>query len=167
MQEIQLPSAVYKDLLSMFPANPLLPKSFYSKDDSPRSGGVYKFMKLSKFRGIDHGRSKFREEASKIEKINLPDGVTMKKIFKVINAEEEVAAGKAGSSALEDGKAKEDAKKKGPAEMTAFGEIVYLRSNQKDFIAKQKMFPQMQPKDEVLEENLVDVKNLLNNNTSS
>jgi len=51
--------------------------------------------------------------------------------------------------------------------MTAFGEIVYLRSNQKDFIAKQKMFPQMQPRDEVLEENLVDVKNLLNNNTSS
>ena len=78
-----------------------------------------------------------------------------------------MAAGKAGSSALEDGKAKDDAKKKGPAEMTAFGEIVYLRSNQKDFIAKQKMFPQMQPRDEVLEENLVDVKNLLNNNTSS
>jgi len=46
---------------------------------------MYKFMKLTKFRGVDHGRSKFREEASKIEKIGLPDGVTMKKIFKVIN----------------------------------------------------------------------------------
>ena len=72
----------------MFPPNPLLPKSFNAKDDSPRSGGVYKMMKLSKFRGIDHGRSKFREEAFKVEKIGLPDGVTMKKIFKVINNEE-------------------------------------------------------------------------------
>jgi hypothetical protein len=65
----------------------LLPKSFHAKDDSPRSGGVYKFLKLTKFRGIDHGRSKFREEASKIEKINFPDGITMKKIFKVITKE--------------------------------------------------------------------------------
>jgi hypothetical protein len=62
----------------------LLPKSFHAKDDSPRSGGVYKFMKLTKFRGADYGRSKFRQEASKIEKLQFPDGVTMKKIFKVI-----------------------------------------------------------------------------------
>jgi hypothetical protein len=62
-----------------------LPKSFNAKDDSPRSGGMCKFLKLTKFRGTDHGRSKFREEASKIEKINFPEGITMKKIFKVIN----------------------------------------------------------------------------------
>lgn len=42
-------------------------------------------MKISKFRGIDYGRSKFRDEAMKIEKINLPEGISMKKIFKVIN----------------------------------------------------------------------------------
>lgn len=41
-------------------------------------------MKLTKFRGADYGRSKFRQEASKIEKLQFPDGVTMKKIFKVI-----------------------------------------------------------------------------------
>ena len=51
--------------------------------------------------------------------------------------------------------------------MTAFGEIIYLRAGQKDFISKQKMAPHMEPKDEVLDENLVDVRNLLNNNTSS
>jgi hypothetical protein len=42
-------------------------------------------MKIAKFRGIDHGRSKFRDEAMKIEKISFPEGITMKKIFKVIN----------------------------------------------------------------------------------
>jgi hypothetical protein len=62
-----------------------LPKSFHGQDESPRSGGIYKFLKLTKFRGIDHGRSKFREEASKIEKIAMPEGITMKKIFKVLN----------------------------------------------------------------------------------
>lgn len=86
--EVQLPSKLYKDLLTKFPPEPLLPKSFHAKDDSPRSGGVFKFMKLAKFRGMDHGRSKFREEASKIEKINFPDGITMKKIFKVIPRED-------------------------------------------------------------------------------
>jgi len=45
-------------------------------------------MKLTKFRGIDHGRSKFREEASKIEKISFPDGITMRKIFKVLTKED-------------------------------------------------------------------------------
>ena len=83
-----MPSKIYNDLISLFPPNPLLPKSFHAKDDSPRSGGVYKFMKLTKFRGMDHGRSKFREEACKIERIGFPDGITMKKIFKIINAPE-------------------------------------------------------------------------------
>ena len=82
--DIKIPSQVYKGLFAQFPPNPLLPKSFNSKEDSPRSGGLYKFLKLTKFRGVDYGRSKFREEASKIEKINFPDGITMKKIFKVL-----------------------------------------------------------------------------------
>ena len=61
-----MPSKVYQNLFTLFPPEPLLPKSFKAKDDSPRSVGIYKFMKISKFRGIDHGRSKFREEAMKI-----------------------------------------------------------------------------------------------------
>lgn len=46
-------------------------------------------MKLTKFRGIDYGRSKFREEAAKIEKITLPEGITMKKIFKLLNQKDD------------------------------------------------------------------------------
>ena len=80
-----LPADVYRDVVNQFPANPLLPKSFHAKDDSPRSGGLFKFMKLTKFRGMDHGRSKFREEALKIEKIPFPEGVSIRKIFKVIS----------------------------------------------------------------------------------
>jgi hypothetical protein len=81
--EITVPGKIYRELIDQYPANPLLPKSFHAKDDSPRSGGVFKFLKLTRFRGVDGGRSKFREEASKIEKIGFPDGITMKKIFKV------------------------------------------------------------------------------------
>ena len=88
-----------------------MPKSFHTKDDSPRSGGVYKFLKLTRFRGADNGRSKFREEASKIEKINFPDGITMKKIFKV-KMDESV----------------------NPM-ATPFGELVYSRSGNKDFLS--------------------------------
>jgi hypothetical protein len=91
-----------------------LPKSFHTKDDSPRSGGVYKFLKLTRFRGADGGRSKFREEASKIEKINFPDGITMKKIFKV--------NGREGQESLN-------------PMATPFGELVYSRSGNKDFLS--------------------------------
>lgn len=50
--------------------------------------------------------------------------------------------------------------------MTPFGELVYLRSNQSDYLAKQKSFVADQ-RDEVLDENLVDVRNLLKNATTS
>lgn len=50
--------------------------------------------------------------------------------------------------------------------MTAFGELVYMRNSNKDFVSKQKMFTH-EPKDEVLEENLLDVRNLLKFSTSS
>jgi hypothetical protein len=49
--------------------------------------------------------------------------------------------------------------------MTAFGELVYQRNNNKDFVSSNK--PGMDGRDEVLEENLLDVKNLLKNSTSS
>ena len=66
-----------------------MPKNFKAKDDSPRSGGLFKFMKLTKFRGMDCGKSKFRQEALKIEKIVLPEGCTIRKIFKIINQPKE------------------------------------------------------------------------------
>ena len=59
-QEVILPGVIYKQLLNQFPANPILPRSFAAREDSPRSGGMFKFLKLSKFRGVDEGRSKFR-----------------------------------------------------------------------------------------------------------
>lgn len=120
-------------------------------------------MKLTKFRGADGGRSKFREEASKIEKIEFPEGVTMKKIFKVIKQEPEepVATGAQGTSAAGEG-----TQVRRPAELTAFGELVYLRNGNKDFLGGQKGAAQ-EGRDEVLDENLLDVKNLLKNATSS
>jgi hypothetical protein len=39
-------------------------------------------MKLMRFRGQDNGRSKFRAESAKIERIEFPEGITLKKIFK-------------------------------------------------------------------------------------
>jgi len=51
--------------------------------------------------------------------------------------------------------------------MTQFGEIVYQRAAQnKDFEKKEKL-TMFEQKDEVLEENLLDVKNLLKNATCS
>ena len=92
-------------------------------------------MKLTKFRGADGGRSKFREEASKIEKIEFPEGVTMKKIFKVIKQEpeEQTSAGAQGTGAAGQG-----TQSRRPAELTAFGELVYLRNGNKDFLGGQK-----------------------------
>ena len=57
---IHLPKEIYKSFVNQFPPNPLLPKTFNAKDDSPRSGGMCKFLKLTKFRGMDNGYSKFR-----------------------------------------------------------------------------------------------------------
>ena len=52
--------------------------------------------------------------------------------------------------------------------MTSFGELIYQRNGNKDFISKQKTTNYFhEPKDEVLEENLLDVKNLLKFSTSS
>ena len=169
--EVQLPSKLYNNLLTQFPPNPLLPKNFIAKDDSPRSGGVYKFMKLTKFRGMDHGRSKFREEASKIEKIGFPDGITMRKIFKVISKDDGDYFGGLGdakglAASAQDLPSKPGDKGTKQLELTQYGELVYQRNSTKDFIAKQKMFFHEQ-QDEVLAENLIDVRNLLKNATSS
>lgn len=49
--------------------------------------------------------------------------------------------------------------------LTSFGELVYQRSGNKDFLANQKFASE--GRDEVLDENLLDVKNLLKNATSS
>ena len=67
---------------------------------------MFKFLKLTKFRGVDQGRSKFRMEADKIDKINFPDGTTMKKIFKVIGSTDDEPQ----QVARADGKKKEEKK---------------------------------------------------------
>lgn len=38
-------------------------------------------MKLVRFRGQDTGYSKFRAESAKIERINFPEGTTLRNIF--------------------------------------------------------------------------------------
>jgi len=40
-----------------YPANPLLPKTFMKMEDSPKFGGLTKFIKLMKFKGQDDGKS--------------------------------------------------------------------------------------------------------------
>ena len=66
-----------------------MPKTFNAKDDSPRSGGMCKFLKLTKFRGMDNGYSKFRQESAKIDRLTFPDNITIRKIFKVTNKKED------------------------------------------------------------------------------
>lgn len=62
MKEVILPSKFYNDFIQQYPPEPILPKN-YGKGESPRSGGIYKFVKLARFRGVDNGKSMFREEA--------------------------------------------------------------------------------------------------------
>ena len=151
LMDVKPPKQIYEDLFSQFPPNPLLPKSFNAGGDSPRSGGVMKFLKLTKFRGIDHGRSKFRQEAAKIEKINFPESVTMKKVFKVLGLDDDgnkEAAPTEKPSKKDKAKQAEEVKVLPPPAqekdkneplMTAFGELVYMRNTNKDFVSKQKM----------------------------
>ena len=49
--------------------------------------------------------------------------------------------------------------------LTQFGELVYQRNGNKDFLSNKTMA--CGGRDEVLDENLLDVKNLLKNATSS
>lgn len=88
---------------------------------------------------MDHGRSKFREEALKIEKIPLPEGITIRKIFKIITKNQDIP----------DEKDKDKQKEKPIPEeapllaslnrqernLTPFGELVYQRAGSyKDFL---------------------------------
>lgn len=90
----------------------------------------------------------------------------MKKIFKVITKE---------THHVDQGTNPENpllpAEEKREPQMTQFGELVYSRNNNnmKDFVqAKQKVpLHHREEKDEVLEENLLDVRNLLKNATCS
>lgn len=107
-----------------------------------------------KFRGMDAGKSKFRQEAARIERIEFPDNVTIRKIFK--SKEEK-------KQQDQDGQQEKESKK---PMMTAFGEVVYQRAPGINNTKKEKL-TNFGEKDEVLEENLMDVKNLLKNATSS
>lgn len=83
---MQLPCRIQAELQQNFdkqyPPNPLLPKTFMKMDDSPKFGGLTKFIKLMRFKGQDDGKSKFRQEAAMVEHIEFPEGTTIMKIFK-------------------------------------------------------------------------------------
>ena len=78
---IQIPREIYKEFVEDMPPNPLFPKTMAKGETSPKIGGVQKFMKLVRFRGQDTGYSYFRAESAKIERINFPEGTTLRKIF--------------------------------------------------------------------------------------
>ena len=50
------------------PPLPLLPKSVVRASESPRTGGQ-NFLKLTRFRGQDFGKSKFREKEQEVERV--------------------------------------------------------------------------------------------------
>ena len=79
---IRIKNELHLNFEQQYPPNPLLPKTFLKLDDSPKLGGLTKFIKLIKFKGQDIGKSKFREEANKIEHLEFPDGTTIRQIFK-------------------------------------------------------------------------------------
>lgn len=57
------------------PPLPLLPKSVVRQNESPRTGGQ-NFLKLTRFRGQDFGKSKFRDKEQEVERIQFPKEVT-------------------------------------------------------------------------------------------
>ena len=62
------------------PPLPLLPKSMVRANESPRTGGQ-NFLKLTRFRGQDFGKSKFNKE-QEVERVNFPREITtLKQIF--------------------------------------------------------------------------------------
>ena len=64
------------------PPLPLLPKSMIRPSESPRSGGATNFLKLTRFRGQDFGKSKFREKEQEVERVQFPKEITtLKQIF--------------------------------------------------------------------------------------
>ena len=69
------------------PPLPLLPKSVTKRCDSPRSGGTCNFLKLTRFLGRDHGRSKFKEKAETVEKVHFHHQTTLKSVFQPIPIE--------------------------------------------------------------------------------
>lgn len=88
----------------------------------------------------------------------------MKKIFRVAGYDEE---NKQIEPSPTKGKEKDkgNEKDKNDPLMTPFGELVFMRNGtNKDFVSKQRLTSH-EPRDEVLEENLLDVKNLLKNST--
>ena len=98
-------------------------------------------MKLIKFRGRDYGKVKLTEKEQEVEQIEFPDKTTLKSIFTPIVDSE-------GNS----------------SHLTQSGELVFMRSVL-DFSNKIK--GPGEKKDEVLEENLLDVKRLLKNSNAS
>ena len=63
------------------PPLPLLPKSLIRDQKSPRTGGATNFLKLTRFRGKDFGKSQFKEK-EEVERVTIPKEITtLKQIF--------------------------------------------------------------------------------------
>lgn len=75
----------HKSGLSRFiednPPLPLLPKTVAKLGESPRSGGNCGFLKLTKFRGQDYGKSKMTKNEN-IDRYCFPSNVSsLKQVF--------------------------------------------------------------------------------------
>ena len=148
----------------------------------PRSGGSTNFLRLTKFRGQDYGKSQFTKE-DQYEKFEFPPNIkTLKQIFtpidqlkdKNMKSADPTPKGvstsaskvkKRDSQNFTTAAANAEAACEGEPEkiLTAMGELVYLRSPL-EFKDKQKSKWQS---DTVIEENLLDVKRLLKNSAFS
>eukprot|EP00347_Sterkiella_histriomuscorum_P004799 403359053 len=137
--ELMFHKDAYEKVTKFYPPNPILPKNFQVQEGSPRSGGEFAFLKLTKFRGKDFGKSKFEIDHN-VNQIQFPDSTSLKSIFIPLNESED-------------------------KNVTSFGELVYMRSAAIDFSNKIK--EPGQKKDEVLEENLIDVRRILKNSTQN
>ena len=165
------------------PPLPLFPRSSTYQGESPRSGSSYNFLKLSKFRGKDFGKSKM-EQPDQFDKFVFPQNIiSLKQVFEIIESHLQPSHDRIGArlSVAKKFQESEDApqfakhKKKKPttetelntqefelinpenANKTLCGEIVYLKCIL-DWKDKQKS-----KRDIVLEENLLDVKRMLKN----
>jgi hypothetical protein len=54
--------SIVEKFIELNPPIDIMPKSYNMPDDLPRSGGGNGFLKLTKFRGQDHGKSKIQKD---------------------------------------------------------------------------------------------------------
>lgn len=75
-----------KKIVQENPPLPLLPKSNNYQGESPRSGNSYNFLKLSKFRGKDYGKSKMEQPDQFDKFVFPPEVISLKQVFEIIES---------------------------------------------------------------------------------